>query len=132
MKNVFVALIFIISGLVFAQDVLDPKKDIRYCGAPLRDEAGRIVRDSTVTYAFRKFHPCPATQLTSGACSGWAIDHIIPMACGGCDAIFNMQWLPVELKSAAGTLPKDRWERGIYEHKEIYDGPACENRIVIK
>lgn len=87
--------------------------ETRYCGV-FRDEDGTILRSDAVRYAFRKIHPCPSTGLTTGACPGWAIDHVIPLACGGCDAVSNLQWLRDEIKSAAGELPKDRWERRVY------------------
>ncbi|HWQ37304.1 MAG TPA: HNH endonuclease signature motif containing protein [Burkholderiales bacterium] len=91
-----------------------PLAELRYCGEPARDASGRIKRSSAVLRAFRDVHPCPATGESRGPCPGWAIDHVIPLACGGCDAVSNLQWLPDELKSAAGVLPKDRWERKIY------------------
>lgn len=85
----------------------------RYCGAPKRDARGEILRRGDVLRAFRKAHPCPVTGRSSGACPGWSIDHVIPLACGGCDAVSNLQWLPNALKSAALT-GKDRFERKIY------------------
>lgn len=84
----------------------------RYCGPPRRNAAGDIARRADVLAAFRKAHPCPATGLATGACSGWAIDHVIPLACGGCDAVANLQWLPNRLKSTS--TGKDRFERLIY------------------
>jgi hypothetical protein len=55
---------------------------------------------------FKREHPCPATGLPRGACPGWVIDHIRPLACGGADAPANMQW---QRKDAA--VAKDRVER---------------------
>lgn len=91
----------------------DALQETRYCGV-FRDEDGTIVRSWTVRTAFRRIHACPSTGLTTGACPGWAIDHVIPLVCGGCDAVGNLQWLPNEIKSAAGMLPKDRWEQRVY------------------
>ena len=88
--------------------------DPRYCGDPARTADGRIKRSRAVLAEFKREHPCPATGATSGACRGWQIDHVIPLACGGCDSIGNLQWLPVATKAASGVLPKDRWERDIY------------------
>lgn len=94
---------------------LPPLSEVRYCRAePTRTATGQILRRADVIAAFRKVHPCPATGQTSGACPGWAIDHIIPLVCGGCDAVSNLQWLPTAIKSAAGTDPKDRWEQRVY------------------
>jgi 5-methylcytosine-specific restriction endonuclease McrA len=93
---------------------MPPSTELRYCGPPLRAADGTIARRTSVVTAFRKIHPCPATGATTGACPGWAVDHVIPLACGGCDAVSNLQWLPSSIKSAAGTDAKDRWERRIY------------------
>lgn len=88
--------------------------DTRYCYAVPdipRDSTGVIIRSSKPIYAFRKDHPCPVTLKTTGACPGWSVDHVIPIASGGCDMVENMQWLPIEIKSCAGKFCKDRWER---------------------
>jgi len=89
--------------------------ETRYCGEPKRNASGTIIRRSAVRDAFRKQNPCPSTGLTMDACPGWTIDHVKPLASCGCDSVSNMQWLPIAIKSAAGTLPKDRWERRIYK-----------------
>lgn len=88
--------------------------ETRYCGEPRRNAQGEIVRRADVVAAFRQLYPCPATGRSTGACRGWAVDHVIPLAVGGCDAVSNLQWLPVEIKSCAGTVCKDRWERKVY------------------
>ncbi len=74
---------------------------------------GSIRRRADVLREFRKLYPCPATGLTTGACTGWAIDHVIPLAVNGADAVRNLQWLPNTIKSCAGTQCKDRWERKV-------------------
>ena len=86
----------------------------RYCGPPVRTADGSIRRRSDVLTAFNKVHPCPATGLSSGACPGWHRDHIIPLSACGCDAVSNLQWLPVEIKTCKGDYCKDRWERKVY------------------
>ena len=98
----------------FAQ--LPTMEELRYCGIPKRDEDGSISRSSEVIAQFKRIHPCPVNLKTSGTCNGWAIDHVIPLACGGCDSVNNMQWLPNEIKSSK--IGKDRFERKIYQ-KEI-------------
>ena len=78
---------------------------------------GSIKRSTAARAAFVREHPCPATGEVSGACPGWAVDHVIPLSVGGCDAVQNMQWLPLAIKSCAATtgLPcKDRWELRVY------------------
>jgi hypothetical protein len=127
--NRLVVLSLLWGSLATAQ-TLDPYKDIRYCGSPVRLADGSIKRSSSVLNAFRKVHPCPSTGLTTGACPGWAMDHVIPLACGGCDAVYNLQWLPEAIKNTSAKYSKDRWERLIYERTEIYDGPLCQSKVV--
>ena len=55
---------------------------------------------------FKYEHPCPATGRVKGACQGYIIDHIKPLACGGADAASNMQW-----QTKAESKAKDKWER---------------------
>lgn len=92
-------------------------QDPRYCGPPARDATGRILRDRSVLREFRKNVPCPSTGLTTGACPGWSLDHVWSLAGCGCDAVGNIQYLPNEIKSGPGTLPKDRWELRVYKCK---------------
>lgn len=95
---------------------LDPLVEIRYCGPPKRDAAGRIIRSHAVLKAFQVAHPCPVngSRDVNTACPDWAIDHVLPLANGGCDAVWNAQWLPVSIKSCADPHCKDRFERKIY------------------
>lgn len=92
----------------------DAIDETRCCVTPARDSKGVIIRRADVLREFQKAHPCPATGLTTGACPGWAKDHVIPLSCGGRDEVSNLQWLPDQIKSAAGTYAKDRFERKIY------------------
>lgn len=89
--------------------------DLRFNGPPARDADGRIARSMLQRALFVRMHPCPATGQVTGACQKWAVDHIIPLACGGVDAPVNMQWLPLEIKSCAKPYCKDRFERHIYQ-----------------
>jgi hypothetical protein len=88
--------------------------ETRYCGDPARDKSGKIARRAVVTAAFKRIHPCPATGKPTGACPGWAIDHVVPLAVGGCDAVPNLQWLPTSIKSCQRPECKDRFERRVY------------------
>jgi hypothetical protein len=63
-------------------------------------------RSRAVTLEFQRENPCPSTGLTTGACPGYVKDHIMPLACGGPDAVSNLQWQTIEDGKA-----KDRWER---------------------
>jgi hypothetical protein len=89
-------------------------QDARYCGPPARDADGAILRSRAVLREFQRVYPCPANGAASGRCPGWYKDHIIPLVCGGCDNIPNLQWLPGEIKTCSGSLCKDRWERRVY------------------
>ena len=53
-------------------------------------------RSAAAKRAFRRLHPCPATGQVKGACPGYVIDHVKPLACGGADAPQNMQWQTTE------------------------------------
>ena len=83
--------------------------ELRYCGTPVRNQDGTIHRRADVLAAFKKAHPCPATGKTTGACPGWYMDHVVSLACGGCDAVSNLQWLPEKEWRA-----KSLFERKIY------------------
>ena len=61
-------------------------------------------RSGKARYAFRKNNPCPATGSTKGACRGWHVDHIIPLACGGADSPSNMQWLTARANLSKGSM----------------------------
>lgn len=91
-----------------------PYEETRCCVTPARNPDGSIKRDRAVVRAFQKLHPCPSTGLTYGGCPNWQLDHVISLVCGGKDEVSNMQWLPIAIKSAQGTLPKDRWEQKVY------------------
>ena len=67
--------------------------------------SAREHRSRGVTREFQREHPCPSTGRTSGACPGYRKDHIKPLACGGPDAVSNMQW-----QTVAAARVKDRWE----------------------
>jgi hypothetical protein len=49
-------------------------------------------RSREITREFQREHPCPSTSKTTGACPGYRKDHIIPLGCGGPDAVSNLQW----------------------------------------
>jgi hypothetical protein len=68
-----------------------------------------VKRSAGMVRQFRKLHPCPATQKTTGACPGWVVDHIIPLClgpqAGGVDTPANMQW-----HERGASLVKDKIE----------------------
>lgn len=99
-----------------ANAIAQTGEDPRYCGPPNRNASGRIVRSHKALAAFVARVPCPAngSRDVDDPCPGWAIDHVWPLGGCGCDAPVNMQWLPLAIKSCAGTTCKDRWERRVY------------------
>jgi hypothetical protein len=92
---------------VFADNHLT---ETRYCGEPERDARGRIKRSQAVIEAFERRHPLPAGENRKD----YAINHVIPLASGGCDAVRNMDWMRITGKSCAEDYCKDRYERIIY------------------
>jgi len=109
MRILMVVLTMMFSSLANADLSLDP----RWCGVVVRNEDGSIKRSSAVLRAFQIIHPCPVTGSRTGSCPGWSIDHTIALACGGCDDIHNLQWMPVAIKSCKDPYCKDRYERNI-------------------
>lgn len=111
-----------ISSIASAQ-ILDPLVDHRYGGVVVRNTDGSIARSSKVYTAFRKIWVCPVTKLHTGACPGWSVDHVIPLACGGKDVVYNMSWMPNAGKSCSQDYCKDRYERKIYGGNNM--SPGC-------
>jgi hypothetical protein len=101
------ALILVLASNALAQDA-------RYCGSAARDTDGNILRSREVLREFQRIYPCPANGQAVGGCPRWYKDHVVPLVCGGCDTVENLQWLPGEIKTCAGTVCKDRWERRVY------------------
>lgn len=91
----------------------NPLTETRYCGAPVRDAAGTIVRSAVVKATFRRANPCPSTGLTHGACPNYSIQHPIPLACGGCDAVSNMEWMRNDVKKIHDSYERKIYGRGI-------------------
>ncbi len=129
-----VALVLVLSlAAVSAMAAPEPwqVQETRYCGPPERNADGSIKRSTAVLNAFKRIHPCPSTGLTTGACPGWALNHTIPLACGGCDSVSNLDWMPDEIKSCAQPWCRDRWERKVYDASpDIADTGACANQVI--
>ena len=124
-------LLLILALLLPQLAVADPLTETRYCGAPKRNAAGAIIRRADVLAAFRKVHPCPSTMSVAGACPGWAMNHDRSLACGGCDAVSNLSWMPTDVKTCAGAHCVDRYERKINATTPPQpDTAACVNVIV--
>lgn len=110
---------------------LDPLVEYRYIGAPVRLADGSILRRADVLAAFRKVHQCPSTMLFTGTCPGWQMNHVVPLACGGADAVWNLQWLPLSIKTGTNPHAVDRFERKINASTPPQpDTAACVNTVV--
>lgn len=66
----------------------------------------RIKRSQSAKVEFKLANPCPHNGATKGPCTGYIIDHMWPLACGGEDHPRNMQW-----QTAQEAKDKDKWER---------------------
>lgn len=123
MRFLAAALLFVVMpALGQSSAALDPLVDYRFTGVVVRDVNGETERSTTVISAFKRIWACPSTGKHSGPCKGWAIDHVVPLDCGGADAVWNMQWLPNQIKSAKGPFSKDHFERRIYGGNKISKG----------
>jgi hypothetical protein len=120
MKKIVVSILFAFSSSCFAQ--LDPLVDYRMGEIVSRNSSGTIIRSQSVLRKFQQTYPCPATGAKIGTCPGWAIDHVIPLACGGRDVVYNMQWLPATIKSSSDSDNKDRFERKVYGGHQMSKG----------
>lgn len=111
-----------ISGMALLAMLFQRVGDARDCETCKRTKTGNIFRSREAVNAFRAAHPCPATGKTRGACKGYVVDHLVPLACSDdiaraegrqtaeiqheLDAPANMQW-----QDHAASKVKDRWER---------------------
>lgn len=125
-----VILLMCCTSLVYAAS--DPAlTETRYCGPPVRDAKNEIKRRSDVLSAFQRAHPCPSTMQKTGKCPGWQKNHVIPLACGGCDAVANLTWLPISTKTCAAPHCVDQYERKISAaDPPIADTATCKNVAV--
>lgn len=103
-RSLFVAVLaLMIAGPAFA--------DARFCGFVPRAKDGSVSRSQAVLREFRRQHPKPKDGRV------WIMDHVVPLDCGGCDAVENLQWLPVEQ-----WRDKSKWERKVYGGNGLSNG----------
>jgi len=118
MKLLWILLALLMTGCASTPSLdpltLDPMVDYRYAGVVARTANGKTLRSPQAIAAFKERWACPSTTKHNGACPGWAIDHVVPLDCGGVDAVWNMQWLPDQIKSQRGEFSKDHFERRVY------------------
>lgn len=102
--RLFLIVLLLAAGLAFADDA-------RFCGVPERDADGTIKRSSTVLRDFEREWTKPQDGRR------WYRDHVIPLACGGCDSVANLQWLHEQ-----AWRDKSKWERKIYGGRGMSEG----------
>lgn len=113
-KSIVCITFLLITQTSFAVDPTD-LTETRYNNvAPARYADGTIKRSQKVIDAFKKIHPCPPVQLGLVCSDVWQINHAIPLACGGKDAVSNMYWAPIAIKTCKENYCIDRFERKIY------------------
>jgi hypothetical protein len=107
---IFALTFLAVLGSFFTAHAVEPWQYLehRYCGQPKRNAANEIIRSSAVRAEFQKQNPCPSTGLRFGSCPGYAVNHDRALACGGCDAIFNLSWMRNDAKKL-----HDSYERKI-------------------
>lgn len=86
-----------IAAILFAADLYLRTPDFT---CRVRDKQGHLVRSKSRRDLFRKMTGYPKGR------PGYVADHVVPLACGGCDVPSNFQWLTVE-----EWREKTRWER---------------------
>jgi len=99
-KSLLALSLALLSACTYVQSELTPAAAVIH-----RDIHGRIQRSEAARNAFKREHPCPATQQPTGPCPGYIIDHVIALKRGGADRPSNMQWQTVDEAKA-----KDRVE----------------------
>jgi hypothetical protein len=137
MKYIVMIVALILSLLACSShsgQLADPLIETRYTDVVKRNASGDIIRRADVLKAFQKIHPCPSTGLPTGKCPGWQMNHVIPLACGGVDAVSNLMWVHVSIKTgSAATCPYciDRVERKISASiPPVPDTANCVNSVI--
>jgi len=74
-------------------------------GLNAKGRSSGVKRSPAARSQFMKANPCPSTGKKSGVCSGYVVDHVVPLKRGGADHQSNMQW---QTKEEA--KQKDKWE----------------------
>ena len=73
---------------------------------PVQGLAAQSPRPTNAEILFRLANACPATGQTQGPCTGYVVDRVIPIVCGGEEDPSIMQW-----QTLAEAKEKDRWEK---------------------
>jgi hypothetical protein len=75
-------------------------------------------------------HPCPSTGRTGGACPGYRKDHVKPLACGGPDAVWILQWQTIRDAKAKDKDASQRFGRRFGRTTRVQRGGAPFRRLI--
>lgn len=94
-------------------------------GKPIPESVARDIaeRSKKMRAEFVRQHPCPASGVSSGACPGYVVDHIIPLSLYGADHPDNMQWQTVEAAKRKDVLERESYQRRIKAEKALCPKP---------
>ena len=116
MQAVALAGLLVLLYLVFISDARSQTTNIINRYAPIqrcyenvadipRYADGSIKRSAAVRDRYQELVPCPSTGLRDGACPEWEAQHVWPLACGGCDAVWNLTWAHKSIKRQGQGVP---------------------------
>lgn len=74
--------------------ILSPENAHHLASLQLREARNREHQMNVATREFRKDHPCPSTQKTTGKCKGYYVDYVTPLEKGGSSSASNLEWRP--------------------------------------
>jgi hypothetical protein len=106
LKHFALGVLVMAAALFTATALLDARSGGHSSGHSTHSTSAHAHRSREARAEFMRQHPCPSTGKGSGACPGYVVDHVKPLACGGADAPSNMQW-----QTIAEGKAKDKWER---------------------
>ena len=89
----------LIGVLLLCMGTPDSEAKGKRCTTCARTTKGRIVRNHHAVKDFKARTGYPHGR------PGYVVDHIIPLACGGADAPYNLAW-----QTVAEAKAKDKWE----------------------
>jgi hypothetical protein len=93
-----------------------------FLAAALASPTGALASDPEQRTLFVQKHPCPTNSKTGGVCSGYVVNHVVPLCSGGRDLPSNMRWQPVaeSLHSRHSRLMHfpDKWGAQSVEHQD--------------
>ena len=105
MIRLLAIVVLLTSVAAAAEHRTEPRSKPRDEARAQRSRTAPAPRSAANRREFQRLHPCPSTGQPTGSCTGYVVDHIIPLKRGGLDAPSNMQW-----QTIAEAKAKDRVE----------------------